>query len=91
MFLKVSPTQAVHYFGIKGKLNPKFIEPFEILKRIDKVPYELALPPGLVHNVFHLSQLCKYISDPSHVLIHEQLQVDDGLAYKEKLIQIFKT
>jgi len=32
--------------------------------------YEIALPLDLanLHNVFHFSQLRKYIADPSHVL-----------------------
>ena len=34
-------------------LSMRFIGPFEILKRMEKVAYELALPPNLqqVHNV----------------------------------------
>ena len=43
-------------FGKKGKLSPGFVGPFEILKCIGKVAYELALSPTLVgvHNVFHV-------------------------------------
>ena len=49
-------------FGKKGKLSPRFVGPFEILKRIGKVAYELTLLPTLagVHNVFHVSMLRKY-------------------------------
>jgi len=34
------------------------------------VAYEIALPPQLanLHNVLHMSQLRKYVFDPSHVL-----------------------
>ncbi|XP_057522400.1 uncharacterized protein LOC130802407 [Amaranthus tricolor] len=90
VFLKISPTKGVQRFGIKGKLSPKFIGPFEILKRVGEVAYELALPPGLarVHNVFHVSQLRKYIHDSSHVLVHEPLQIDENLAYEERPIRI---
>nr|GFC92041.1 putative nucleotidyltransferase, ribonuclease H [Tanacetum cinerariifolium] len=31
VFLKVSPARGVRRFGIKGKLSPRFIGPFEIL------------------------------------------------------------
>nr|GFD47631.1 putative nucleotidyltransferase, ribonuclease H [Tanacetum cinerariifolium] len=57
VFLKVSPARGVKRFGIKGKLSPHFIGPFEILDRVGKVSYRLALPPQLshVHNVFHVS------------------------------------
>ena len=45
MFLKVAPTKGVMRFGKKEKLSPRYIEPFEILERIGKVSYKLALPP----------------------------------------------
>ena len=77
-------------FRKKGKLSPRFVGPFEILKRIGKVAYELALPPTLagVHNVFHVSMLRKYILDPSHVLNYEPLEIKDNLTYEEVPIQI---
>nr|GEY49600.1 hypothetical protein [Tanacetum cinerariifolium] len=34
VFLKVSPARGVRRFGIKGKLSPRFIGPFEILDRV---------------------------------------------------------
>ena len=90
VFLKVSPVKGAMGFGKKGKLSPKFVGPFEILKRIGKVAYELALPPTLaeVHNVFHVSMLRKYIPDPSHVLNYEPLKIKDNLTYEEVPIQI---
>ena len=57
-------------FGRKGKLNPHFMGPFEILWRVGLVAYRVALPPSLlkVHNVFHISTLRKYVFYPSHVV-----------------------
>ena len=75
MFLKVSPTRGVVRFGKKGKLSPRFIGPFEVVQRVGKCAYRLALLPSLsgVHDVFHVSILKKYIIDPSHVLDYSGL------------------
>ena len=56
VFLKVSPMRGVTRFGVKGKLAPWYIGPFEITDRIGPVAYRLDLPPqlGRVHNVFHV-------------------------------------
>ncbi|XP_074562821.1 uncharacterized protein LOC141819419 [Curcuma longa] len=68
VFLRVSPTKGVKRFGLKGKLAPRYIGPFEILERVGEVAY-LALPPTLaVFSVLHVSMLRKYISHPSHIL-----------------------
>ncbi|CAM8890565.1 unnamed protein product [Rhodiola kirilowii] len=85
VFLQVSPMKGLMRFGKKGKLSPRYIGLFEILERVDNVAYRLALPPTLssVHPVFHISMLWKYISDPSHVLKYERVQMDDTLTYDE--------
>ena len=48
------------------------------------------MPPSLlaVHNVFHVSMLKKYVSDPSHVLSYENMELDEDLSYEEKPVQI---
>ncbi|WMV13608.1 hypothetical protein MTR67_006993 [Solanum verrucosum] len=62
VFLQLSPMKSVMRFGRKGKLSPRFIIPFEILRRTREVAYELALPSSLlgVHHVFHVSMLRCY-------------------------------
>ena len=52
--------------------------------------YRLKLPEELsrVHNVFHISMLRKYISDPSHVLEAPEIELKDDLSYEEQPVQI---
>ena len=47
VFLKVSPTNGVMRFEKKGKLNLRYVGPFEVLGLKGEVAYELALPPEL--------------------------------------------
>ncbi|GAV85487.1 Chromo domain-containing protein [Cephalotus follicularis] len=77
-------------FGKKGKLNPRYIGPLEILERIGEVACKLALPPDLshIHNVFHISLLRKYMANPSHVLRTEPIQVRQDLSYDEQPVEI---
>ncbi|XP_057251691.1 uncharacterized protein LOC130591793 [Beta vulgaris subsp. vulgaris] len=90
VLLKVSPTKGVMRFGKRGKLSPKYIGPYKILTRVGKVAYRLELPNELskVHNVFHVSQLRKYIADSSHVLQPESIELDETLTYEERSIKI---
>lgn len=90
VFLKVSPYKRVMRFGNKGKLAPRHIGPFEVLQRIGKVAYKLALPPRMdkVHDVFHVSMLQKYVSDPSHILSLEDVDLVENLVYEERPVQI---
>jgi hypothetical protein len=57
VYLKVSPIRGMRRFKVKGKLSPRFIGPFLILKRVGVVAYQLELPYHLVdvHDVFHVS------------------------------------
>ncbi|WMV10310.1 hypothetical protein MTR67_003695 [Solanum verrucosum] len=48
VFLKVSPMKGVMRFGKKGKLSPRYVGSYKILKRVGKVAYELELPTKLV-------------------------------------------
>ena len=91
--MKVSPIRGTLRFGQKGKLSRRFIGPYEILSRIGDVAYRLTLPPKLlgVHNVFHVSMLKKYVSDPSHVIQHEPLEIRENATYVEKPVRVIDT
>ncbi|XP_050909712.1 uncharacterized protein LOC127123545 [Lathyrus oleraceus] len=72
------------------KLTPHFIGPFQILHRVGEVAYRVALPPYIsnLHNFFHVSQLRKYILDPSHVIQLDVVQVIENLTVETLPLRI---
>ena len=85
MFLKISPMKGVKRFGKKEKLAPRYVGLYQILDRVGKVLYILALPPQMsqVHSVFHISLLQKYVADPMHILSVQEVAVKEDLSYVE--------
>ena len=61
-----------------------------ILEKLGPVAYRLALPSSLIrmHNVFHVSILRHYISDPSHVINLSNLQISNDGVLKAEPIHI---
>ncbi|KAK1424218.1 hypothetical protein QVD17_19539 [Tagetes erecta] len=90
VLLKVSPWKGVIRFGKRGKLNPRYVGPFKITKRVGPVAYELDLPDELsgVHNVFHVSNLKKCLADESLAVPLEELHVDEKLRFIEEPVEI---
>ena len=82
MYLRVTLVIRVGRALKSRKLMPCFIGPYQILQRIGEVDYQIVLLPLLanLHDVFHVSQLRRYISDPSHMIkvgeVRENLDVE---------------
>nr|KYP69392.1 Retrotransposable element Tf2 [Cajanus cajan] len=93
VFLKVTPWTGVGRALKSRKLTPRFIGPYQILKRIGEVAYQIALPPSLsnLHSVFHVSQLRKYVHDPSHIIESDNIQLKDNLTYETVPLRIDDT
>jgi hypothetical protein len=93
IYLKVSPIRGTKRFGVKSKLAPRYIGPYQIQARRGEVAYQLSLPENLsvVHDVFHVSQLKKCLSVPEEQLPAEDLQFQDDLTYIEKPTRILET
>ncbi|GJR31153.1 putative reverse transcriptase domain-containing protein [Tanacetum coccineum] len=92
VLLKVSPWRGVVCFGKKGKLAPRFVGPFEIIKKVGLVAYRLDLPTELngVHDTFHVSNLKKCLADPTLKVPLDEIQVDAMLNFLEKPIEILE-
>nr|GEY22530.1 putative reverse transcriptase domain, ribonuclease H-like domain, aspartic peptidase domain protein [Tanacetum cinerariifolium] len=89
VLLKVSPWKGVLRFKKKGKLVPRYVGPFEILKRICPVAYRLRSPQELsdVHDTFYVSNLKKCLANANlHVPLGE-VKIDKTLRFiKEPVV-----
>jgi len=90
VYLMVSPMRGVHRFEVCGKLAPRYVGPYKILERCGAVAYRLQLLDILstVNNVFHVSQLKKYLRVPEEVVEIEGLTLQPGLSYIEHPVKI---
>ncbi len=90
VMLKISPWKGMIRFGKRGKLNPRYIGPFEILDRIGPVAYRLKLPQELsnVHDVFHVSNLKKCLSDETLITPLDEIEVNEQLHFVEEPVEI---
>ena len=63
--------KGVMRFGKKEKHNPRYVGPYEIVKRVGKVAYELRLPSEItsVPPIFHVYMLKECIGDLISILL----------------------
>ena len=90
VYLRVSPTRGVQRFGVKGKLAPHYVGPYEVIEECGPMVYRLCLPSRLVaiHDVFHISQLKKCIRVPTEIIDQQELLVEPDLSYTEYPLRI---
>ncbi|WMV54704.1 hypothetical protein MTR67_048089 [Solanum verrucosum] len=82
--------KGVMRFGKKGKLCPRYVSPYKILRRAGNFAYELDLPNELasMHLVFHVSMLKNCVGDPTSIVSLEGLGVKENLSYEEITVEI---
>jgi hypothetical protein len=85
--------RGLRHFKVCGKLAPRLIGPFKILKKWDEVAYQIELLPQLsnVHDVFHVSQQKKCLCVPDEQILMEDLDAKDDLSYQEYPVKILET
>jgi hypothetical protein len=88
VFLKVALWKHVIQFGMKGKLAPRYIFPFEIVQRIGHVAYRLSLPLHIlnIHVILHVSLLWKAEINLICVLPQVSLEIKEDFTSEVRLI-----
>ena len=77
-------------FDKKGKLSPRYVGPYLVLKRVGKVAYELELPSNLnyIFLVFHVSMLQKCVDDSLLFFPLRDVGISNSFSYEEVLVRI---
>jgi hypothetical protein len=93
VYLKVSPMRRVKRFGIKRKLEPRYVGPYRIVEKSGRVAYKLSLPHklGAIFPVFHVSQLKKCLHLPEERVEVRRVKLKSDLSYEEKHVYVLDT
>nr|GEZ20636.1 putative reverse transcriptase domain-containing protein [Tanacetum cinerariifolium] len=88
--LKISSWKEVIRFSKRGKLNSRYIGPFNVLAIVGAIAYKLKLSQQLskVHSTFHESNLKKSLSDESLVIPLDEIQIDNKLHFVDEPVEI---
>nr|GEW62356.1 reverse transcriptase domain-containing protein [Tanacetum cinerariifolium] len=90
VLLKLSPWKALIRFGKKGKLAPRYVGLFEIVKRVSPIAYRMRLPQesSNIHDTFHVSNFKKCLADASLQALLEEIEISDNLHFVEDPVEI---
>ncbi|GKB15185.1 hypothetical protein Tco_0849108 [Tanacetum coccineum] len=90
VLLKVSPWKGTIRFRKRGKLTPRYTGPFKVLGKVSSVAYRLELQQELsgIHNVFHVSNLKKCLTDETLVVPLKELKITNKLQLIEEQLEI---
>ncbi|XP_016676251.1 uncharacterized protein [Gossypium hirsutum] len=88
--LKADSDRQNSYADLKRKDIEYSVGDIVFLRRVGLVAYQLELHPELdrIHDVFHVSILIRYSSNPTHVMPEEEIEIRPDLKFEEKPVQI---
>ena len=83
----------VQRFGVKRKLAPRYIGPYQIIAQKGPIAYKLKLPSEMraIFNVFHVSQLKKCLCVPEEAIEPASVKIQLDLTYEERPLRVLET
>ena len=90
VYIKVSPMKGVQRFGVKRKLAPRYVGPYQILEKKGNVAYKVQLPVELraIFPIFHVSQLKKCLRVPEERVEVRDIKLKSDLVSEEKPVAV---
>ncbi|WZZ15176.1 hypothetical protein YC2023_108265 [Brassica napus] len=90
VYLKMITFKGRTRVSVRKKLDPRYLGPFRIIERVGAVAYKVNLPSAMdaYHNVFHVSQLRKCLSEQDIVLPEIPADLGKDLAFETLPVRI---
>jgi hypothetical protein len=85
--------RGMKHFGIKRKVETRYVGPYQIIKKSGRVAYRLNLPHelGAIFPIFHVSQLKKCLRLPEEIVVVRRIKLKSDPSYEEKPIYVLDT
>jgi len=90
VYLRVSPMKGVQRFGVRRKLAPRYVGPYQILERKGNVAYKVQLPVEVraIFPVFQVSQLKRCLRVPEELVEVRDIKLKSDLVDEEKRVAV---
>lgn len=85
--MKFSQKKGVMRFVKNGKLHPHYKGPYQIMRRIGSIAYELDLLANLTlfYPIYHVSILKKFVRYYSNVFLVKEIGLTNSFSYAEDI------